>query len=63
MTVVAIWNVRKGNVSAKRDSWVQTAVSVHQELSVIKVSEALHCHMAVVALETHFTVRESFFFT
>lgn len=37
MTVVAMGNVRRGNVSANRDSWVQTAVSVHKELSVIKV--------------------------
>ncbi len=41
-TVVAMANVRWGNVSAIRDSWVQTAVSVHKELSVIKVSEKLH---------------------
>lgn len=40
MTVVAMGNVRRGNVSANRDSWVQTAVSVHKELSVIKVSES-----------------------
>lgn len=41
-TVVAMGNVRRGNVSANRDSWVSTAVSVHKELSVIKVSENLH---------------------
>ena len=52
MTVVAMGNVRRVNVSANRDSWVQTAVSVHQELSVIKVSETLH-YLDVVALETH----------
>lgn len=33
-------NVKRGNVSANRDSWVQTAVNVHKELSVIKVSES-----------------------
>lgn len=49
MTVVAMGNVRRGNVSANRDSWVQTAVSVHKELSVLNVSESLD----VVALETH----------
>lgn len=53
-TVVAMGNVRRGNVSANRDSWVQTAVSVHKEPSVIKVSESLHCYMDVVALETCF---------
>lgn len=51
MTVVAMANVRRGNVSANRDSWVQTAVSVHKELSVIKVSETLH-YLDMLALET-----------
>lgn len=39
VTVVAMVNVRGGNVSANRDSRVQTAASVHKELSVTKVSE------------------------
>lgn len=55
MNVVATGNVRRGNVCANRDSWVQTAVSVHKELSVIKVSESLHCCMDVVALEQWWT--------
>lgn len=54
MTVVAMGHVRRGNVSANRDLWVQTAVSVPKELSVLKVSESLHCYLDVVALETHF---------
>lgn len=41
MTVVAMGNVRRGNAPANRDSWVQTAVSVHKELTVLKVSESL----------------------
>lgn len=51
MNVVATGNVRRGNVSANRDSWVQTAVNVHKELSVIRVSESLHCYKDVVSLE------------
>lgn len=37
MTVVATGNVRRGNVSAIKDLWVQTAVSVHKVPSVVKV--------------------------
>lgn len=40
MNVVAMGNVKRGNVSAIRDLWVQTAVSVPKELNVIKVSES-----------------------
>lgn len=41
MTVVATGNVTKENVSAIRDSQVQTVVSVSKEPSVIKVSESM----------------------
>lgn len=62
MTVVAMGNVKRGNVSANKDSWVQTAVSVHKELSVLKVSESLHCHISVVALKPHCKMRKRLFF-
>lgn len=53
MTVMAMGNVRRVNVSASRDSWVQTAVSVHKELSVLGVSEIVH-YLDMLALETYF---------
>lgn len=60
-TVVAMENVRRENVSAIRDSWVQIAVSVHRELTVVKVSESMHFYLDVIALETHIKVMESCF--
>lgn len=41
MTVAATGNVKRGNVSAIRDSLVQTAVSVPKQLGVVKISESL----------------------
>lgn len=49
MDVVAMESVRRGNVSANRDSAGQTAVSVHKELSVIRVKGLQY--LDLVALE------------
>lgn len=54
MIVVAMGNVKRGNVSAIRDLWAQTAVSAPKELSVTKVSDSLHKYLDVVALEVNF---------
>lgn len=40
MNVMAMGNVKKGSVSAIRDLWVQTAVSVPKQLSAIKISDS-----------------------
>lgn len=53
MTVVATGNVKRGNVSAIRDLWVQTAVNVPKELSVIKVSESQHHYLDVLVIESN----------
>lgn len=45
--VVEMGNVRRVNASANRGSQVQTAVSVHKELTAIEVSKNLHYYIQV----------------
>lgn len=47
--VAEMGNVRRVNASANRGSQVQTAVSVHKELTAIEVSENLHYYYISVA--------------
>lgn len=51
MTVVEMGNVRRGNVSAIKDLWVQTAVSVHRVPSVVKVSKSFNCFYKKLVLD------------